>query len=178
MRALVLALPVLALAGTAFAVGSNDETPPTPTETTTACEDGQIYDDDKQDCVTPDTQSLNDDTRFKAVRELAYAGAYDRALGVIAAADSPDNPRFLNYRGFIARKQGRMDAAMGYYTAALDADPDYLLARSYMGMGLAAEGDLTGAKVQLAEISARGGKGTWAYFALKQAITSGPQNGY
>ena len=71
-----------------------------------------------------------------------------------------------------------MDAAKDFCAAALDADPDYPLARSYMGMGLAAEGDLSGAKVQLAEISARGERGNWAYFALKQAITSGPQNSY
>ena len=152
-----------------FAAGSENETPPTPTETTTVCEDGQIFDQDKQECVASDQQSLNDDQRYDAVRELAYAGEFPRALAVIASADQTD-PRFLNYRGFIARQQGDMPAAMGYYQAALAADPDYILARAYMGLGLFQSGDKAGAKAQLAEIETRGGTGTWAHKTLKKAI--------
>ncbi len=162
------------LSAPAFAVGSNDETPPSPTETSTVCEDGQIYDEDSKECVAADKQSLNDDQRYRAVRELAYAGDYSRALGVIETASSGD-PRFLNYRGFIARQEGRWSEALGYYQVALEIDPDYLLARSYMGMGYAAEGDRAAARVQLAEIRTRGGKNTWAYVALKRAIVKGPQ---
>ena len=158
----------------AFAVGGDDETPPTPTETTTVCEEGQIYDDETKACVEAETQSLNDDQRYRAVRELAYAGAYDRALKVIESATSEDT-RFLTYRGFIARKQGRWSEAISFYDAALSLDPDNFLARSYLGMGLAARGDLAAAKVQLAEIRARGGQGRWPYIALKRAIVDGPQ---
>ncbi len=178
MRPLLFALPFALFATQVLAVGSDDETPPTPTETTTTCEEGQIYDAEKKECVASDIQSLNDDARYEAVRELAYAGAFDRALKVMDTARNQDDPRFLNYRGFIARQNGQTDAAMAFYKAALDADPDYLLARSYMGMGFVTLGNKPAAKAQLTEISARGGKGTWAYISLKKAISDGTQSDY
>ena len=149
-HALLLALPVsLMLTVSAQAAGGGSDTPPTTTRTTTECTDGQIYDADSKACVDADKQSFNDDQRYDAVRELAYAGAYDRAERVIASADQPGDPRFLNYKGFIQRKQGNIEAAMEFYTAALGIDPDYLLARSYMGQGLVASGDIQGAREQL-----------------------------
>ncbi len=167
-----LALPFLfALSVSAHAAGSDDDTPPTTTKTTTECTDGQIYDDATEACVDADQQSFNDDQRYDAVRELAYAGEYDRAQEVIASADEPSGPRFLNYKGFISRKMGNHDDAIVFYSAALEKDPDYHLARSYMGQGLAALGDIDGAKEQLREILARGGRETWAYVALKNAIS-------
>ena len=175
---LIFSALLMSSASVAFAAGTESDTPPETTSTTTECTDGQILDEAKDACVDADQQSFNDDTRYDAVRELAYAGEYDRATAVIAVADNPEDPRFLNYRGFIARKTGNTDAAMGYYQAALAQAPDYHLARSYMGQGLAATGDLDGAKVQLGEIAARGGKNTWSYFALKQAIVSGTQSDY
>lgn len=174
-----LALPFfLALSVTAHAAGSNDDAPPKTTKTTTECTDGQIYDDNTNSCVASDKQSFNDDQRYDAVRELAYAGEYDRATRVIASAENPEGPRFLNYKGFISRKMGNMGDAIVFYSAALEQDPDYHLARSYMGQGLASMGDVDGAKAQLQEIRARGGRDTWAYVALKQAITGGPSSDY
>ncbi len=175
---LCLSALLVSAATSAFAVGSNNDAPPSTTSTTTECKGGQIYDQDSKNCVDADKQSFNDDTRYDAVRELAYAGAFDRATLVIATADNPEDPRFLNYRGFIARKTGDTAQAMTFYQAALDQAPDYHLARSYMGQGLATLGDIEGAKAQLREISARGGKNTWSYIALKKAIVSGAQSTY
>lgn len=172
-------LPIfVALTVTAHAAGGGSSTPPKTTSTTTECSDGQIYDKDAKACVDADQQSFNDSDRYDAVRELAYAGAFDRAELVIAAADNPEDARFLNYKGFINRKQGNMDEAMAFYTAALDQDPDYILARSYMGQGLVSLGDIAGAKEQLREILARGGRETWAYVALKGAINGKPTRSY
>ncbi len=163
-----------ALSAAAQSAGGGSDTPPTTTRTTTECSDGQIYDDDAKACVDADKQSFNDDDRYDAVRELAYAGAYDRAEAVIASADRPDDARFLNYQGFIQRKQGNMKDALDFYAAALAKDPDYLLARSYMGQGLAASGDTDGARAQLREIVARGGRDTWAYASLKLSLAGKP----
>ncbi|MEM8582143.1 MAG: tetratricopeptide repeat protein, partial [Pseudomonadota bacterium] len=58
----------------------------------------------------------------------------------------------------------------GYYEQALAADPDNLLARSYLGQGFVAVGNLTAARAQLQEIRARGGRETWAEFALETSI--------
>lgn len=174
MRILTLVAGMALLTSPAFAVGSDDETPPTPTDTTKACKDGQIFDEKTEACVDADKQSFNDDERYRAVRELAYAGAYDRALKVIASADDPKDARFLNYRGFILRQTGDMGGAMAFYAAALRSDPDYLLARSYMGMGLVQMGHISAGKAQLLEIADRGGAQTWAYRALKDAIDGTP----
>ena len=161
---------VLMIAGQAFAAGSSSDTPPKSTRTTTECTDGKIYDDQAKACVDADRQSFNDDARYDAVRELAYAGSYDRAKRVIASADNPEDPRFLNYRGFISRKIGNTEDAMVFYSQAIEKAPDYHLARSYMGQGLVTMGDIEGAKAQLAEIAARGGEDTWAYTALAETI--------
>ncbi len=159
-----------ALAGPAFAVGDEDETPPKPTETTTECADGLVYDPKTETCLEPQNDAFNDDDRYRAVREFAYAGRYDDALRVLATADNPHDPRMLNYTGFVHRKLGRMDEAMAYYRAALEIDPDYSLARSYMGQGLVATGRIDEARLQLLEISARGGEGGWPYLSLSHAL--------
>ena len=66
-----------------------------------------------------------------------------------------------------------MALGMTYYRKALQADENYILARSYMGQALIQQGDINGAKVQLVEIRDRGGEDTWAYRSLLQAL-----NGY
>ena len=178
MRAPLLALPFLFFAKAGFAVSLDDETPPKPTETTTTCTEGQIWDEEAQKCVESDQQYFNDDDRYNAVRELAYSRAYDRALAVIASADAPDDPRFLNYRGFIARKTGPMEDAVGYYQAALAERPDYILARSYLGMGFVDAGKSEAARAELRAIEAYGGKDTWAYDALAKALFYGTSSSY
>lgn len=161
----------LGFAASAFAAGS-DNPPSAP-----KCKAGEAMDVSTKKCVKVESNLLDDDERYDAVREYAYAGEYGSAEIVLAAFADQSDPRVLNYRGFIARKQGDMDAAMGYYTAALSIDPDYILARSYMGQGLAASGDVAGAREQLAEIRTRGGRNTWSYTALAMALR-GVQTNY
>ncbi len=177
MRILALVAATAVIALPAFAA-DDDPTPPKPTETTKACKDGQIFDDKTKTCLDADKESFNDNDRYDAVRELAYAGAYDRALKVISSADNPKDPRFLNYRGFVHRKTGNVSAAMAFYHAALRIDPDYILARSYMGMGLASMGHKAAAKAQLEEIALRGGTDTWAYAALDAALNGKTEAAY
>lgn len=176
MRHFAIALAVM-VPSFAFAVGSDDDTPPTPTQTTTTCEAGQVFDTKSQSCVDKSSTLIDDDTRYQAVRELAYAGAFHRAAGVLDAMDQDDS-RVLTYRGFLARKTGNLLAANAYYRAALDVNPDNLLARSYMGQGLAIAGDIKAARTQLTEIRIRGGRNSWAEAALKHAIERGTAASY
>ena len=170
--ALLVTLPVAALA-----VGMDDDTPPTPTETTEVCEEGLVWDIATETCMTPE-ESTNDDSAMRgAVRELAYEGRYADASAVLDTLE-PSDPWVLTYRGFIARKTGDWDAALGYYQAALTADPDLLLARSYMGQGYVAEGEFVLARAELSEIRARGGRGTWAEVSLRMALETGVGSGY
>ncbi|MEM8787381.1 MAG: hypothetical protein AAGE76_03880 [Pseudomonadota bacterium] len=169
LRAAVLAA-LIAFPMDAVALPWGKAKPPKPSETSQTCTDGKIWDATRKTCVNAEESHLTDDDRYEAARELAHAGRYADALTVLAAADDPDDPRILTYRGFAHRKTGDLNRAIGLYRAALVHAPDSHLTRSYLGQGLAEAGDLAGATAQLREIRARGGRDTWAYQILKQSL--------
>lgn len=178
MRIIPLLAAAITIPSIAFAAGSQDSSPPKSTKTSTECKAGEIFDAASQTCVDAQSGSLNDELRYDAVRELAYAGAYDRALLVLSSMTDQASSPVLTYRGFIARKTGDMDSAMEFYAAALEANADNILARSYMGQAHLTLGDRTGAENQLAEIRMRGGRDTWAEASLKIALQSGKTFSY
>ena len=178
MRSLMVFLGGLALsAQVAFAAGSEDAEPPAPTPTTTVCPDGEVWVEDAKACVKAESEALNDDQRYRAVRELAYAGRYVSARLVLdrmpAASDAA-----LTYRGFIARQQGDWPQALVFYRQAIGINPDNILARSYLGQGHVQRREIASAQEQLVEIRARNGSGTWAEAALVQALETGESFGY
>jgi len=164
--------------GLALAVGSNKDTPPKPTQTTTVCAEGTVWSDAAKKCVAPQESSLSDDDLYEAARELAYAGRYNDTLLVLAAMSDPMDDRVLTYKGFVHRSKGDTELGYRYYRQALDVNPDNLLARSYMAQGFVAEGRLDDARAQLTEIRARGGRSTWAETALRLAIDEGRPMAY
>jgi Flp pilus assembly protein TadD len=166
----LMTLAAMSIGSMSFAAGSDSTEPPVKTETTEDCKNGQIWDEKQAACVDPQQGAMSDDALYEAARELAYDGQYENALKVLAVAENQNDPRILNYKGFANRKAGRMEEGMAYYQAALAIDPDYILARSYMGQALVSEGDFLGARDQLLEIEARGGRDTWAYAALEKAL--------
>lgn len=163
---------LLGVTTSAFAIGSeSDETsPPSQSQTTTECQDGKVWDQEKKECVDPKKTSFNDDKLYQAGREFAYAGQYENAITVLNLAKNQNDPRILNYLGYANRKAGRMELGMSYYRKALQVDENFILARSYMGQALIEQGDTEGAKVQLVEIRDRGGEDTWAYRSLLQSL--------
>ena len=178
MTRLLLAA-IIALPTGALAVGSDDPTPPSPTETTTTCTDGKVWDSDAGRCVTPEKSgALDDDTLYGAVREFAYAGRFTDALGALDAMSDQGDDRVLTYRGFVHRSLGEAELGMAYYRQAIARNPDNLLARSYMGQGMAEQGDMAAARLQLAEIRMRGGAGGWPAEALAKAIETGRGTSY
>lgn len=200
LRTLILttaiAMPLILPTG-GFAAGSDDDAKPKKTETTQNCLQARqwdpekkayvrfsqpvngVWDADIRKCVRPDkTSHLDADTLYKAVRELAYAGRYEDAITVLDQMPDQAEDRVLTYRGFTARKLGQLDLANVYYQQAIDANPDNILARSYMGQGKVVEGDKVAALTQLREIQARGGSGTWAEQSLRDAIESGTTYNY
>jgi hypothetical protein len=166
-------LAALALLFPVAAVAVDTDTPPEPTPTTTVCTGGQVWDHDEGDCVDVEEGRLDDDALYEAAREFASAGLYRHALGALRAMSDQRSDRVLTYMGFTLRKAGTPEQGMAYYRAALAANPDNLLARSYYGQGLVTLGDLDGAEAQLAEIRARGGAGSWPEIALQASIRSG-----
>ena len=162
----------------AFAAGSDNPEPPKPTETTTVCTEGQVFDEKTQVCVDPEEQTLNDDQRYNAVRELAYAGRPEDAMRVLASMTEGETDRVLTYVGFLNRQMGNWEAGLAAYDKALEINPDNMLARSYYGQALVMMNEMDLAAAQLDEIRTRGGAGTWAEIALADAITTGKTTTY
>ena len=161
-----------------FAAGGGNDNPPTPTNTTKECTDGQVWSDKDKACVDPQSGALDDDQLYRAARELAYAGQYPETLRVLAAMSDPKDDRVLTYLGFTYRKLGETDLGNAYYRQAIEKNPDNLLARSYMGQGFVEAGDIVSAPAQLVEIRERGGTGTWPETSLRKAILSGYTTSY
>lgn len=156
----------LAFAGSAFAAGGGSDA------SQTQCSNGKVYDEASKSCVDQKSE-LNDDTIYNAARQFAYAGKYDDALKMLKRAKNQNDTRILTYYGYTNRKLGNVDVAFDYYNRAIAVDANNLLARSYMGQGLVQQGKLEEARAQLVEIRDRGGKGTYAYDALYEALKSG-----
>ncbi len=199
LRTLCVAL-ALAAPAPGFAAGGggddNDRSPPTRTQTTQNCFGERqwdpetrryvrftqpvngVWDPNARRCIRPDKAGYLDSNLLgEAVRELAYAGRYSEAQEVLAQMDQSDG-LVLTYWGFTHRKLGDLTTANAHYLRAIELDPGNLLARSYMGQGYVADGDHAGARAQLREIRARGGRETWAEFSLRNAIRTGTTYNY
>lgn len=158
------ALAALLLAGPA-ALAAGEDPSPAP-----KCPSGQIYDEDQQKCVeetSASPQALFDE----AVRRARIEKDYQGALDLLWKLDQED-PRVLNYIGYATRKSGDILKGMMYYYKALEKDPDYVLAREYLGEGYVELGRLDLAREQLREIEARCGTDCEAYEDLAAAISA------
>jgi tetratricopeptide (TPR) repeat protein len=170
---MILAAAVALTPQLALAVGSDDSEPPTPTETTTQCAKGEVWDEKTKACIKSEDSSLNDDQRFGAVRELAYAGRPDEAMAILATMTEGETTRVMTYQGFLLRQLGRVEDSIAAYERAIALDTTNILARSYYGQLLVQMNEMELATLQLAAIRMHGGGGTWADRALSDAITSG-----
>ncbi|MEO0569750.1 MAG: hypothetical protein AAF066_18625 [Pseudomonadota bacterium] len=176
LRKLVFA--ALLVPAVAFAKDGDRSSPPKQTKTTTTCKAGQVWDKNSKSCINAQSGLLDSDTLYEAVRELAYNGQLEDAQTVLSAMSDQSDHRVLTYWGFTHRKLGDMELGMSFYKQALEAKPDSILARSYMGQAMVELGDYSGAKEQLMEIRKSGGIGTWAETSLAQAIKSGKTYNY
>ena len=162
----------------ALAVGSDTSEPPTPTQTTTDCAKGEVWDDKTKACVKAEEQSLNDDQRYGAVRELAYAGRPEEALAILATMTEGETARVLTYQGFLLRQTGKIEEGIVAYERAIAMDKGNHLARSYYGQLLVQMNEREQAQHQLAAIRMYGGGGTWAERSLATAIETGKTTNY
>jgi tetratricopeptide (TPR) repeat protein len=160
---LVSVLLVTPFAGVpAFSAGSDTGSAP-------ECETGKVWDQNQNKCV-PKTSKLDDDSIYAYGQMLAKKGRYGEAIEVLSLAADKSDPRILNYLGYSHRKQGRVEVGLGYYEEALKANPDYTLAREYMGEAYIQLGDVASARNQLSEIEKRCGSGCDEYVELAKHI--------
>lgn len=122
----------------------------------------------KPQCKNPS----NTDEIYNSGYWLAKSGKYEQAITVLKTADNQHDPRILNYLGFANRKLGKVDEALGYYAKALAADPNYTVARAYLGEAYLQKGDAPKAKEQLVEIEKRCGKACAEFAELEGHIKS------
>lgn len=174
----LLPLALFPLAGTALAVGPDEDEPPPVTPTTTVCEAGQVWDADDETCVPVEQSRLPEDVLRQTARELAYADRTEDALALLALSDGPGTSEILTLSAFAHGSAGDFETALPLYEAALAADPDNLLARAYMGLALIAADRGGEARMQLSQIRMRGGAGTWPDRALARGIAAGAPIGY
>ena len=136
----------------------------------TECRSGKVWDKKTHKCVAPKQGLLDDDSLYEAGRGLAMAGRYGEAITVLGYVANKADPRVLNYLGYSHRKSGRIQVGLGYYEEALRINPDYVLAREYLGEAYLTLGDLASARDQLNEIHKRCGKGCREYSLLSQEL--------
>ena len=124
-------------------------------------------------CVKVEAGILPDEDLYQQGRTLAKSGEYEWALQVLAAIQNKNDPRVLNMTGYSNRKAGRFEIGIAYYRKALAIDPNFVLAREYLGEGYVAAGRIDLAQVQLSEIKNRAGIDSEEYKDLSKAIITG-----
>ncbi len=117
----------------------------------------------------PGTPATTDEV-YQAGYWLAKQGRFVEAVSMLQRAEASNDPRVLNVLGFATRKQGHIDEGLAYYRRALAIDPNYVLAREYMGEAFLQKGDIASAREQLSEIGSRCGTGCTSYVKLASLI--------
>lgn len=154
----------------AFAAGGDNNPPAEPV---LKCKKGEVLKKvgNVKKCVKVESGILPDEDLYQQGRVLAKAGEYEWALQVLAAIENQNDPRVLNYTGYSNRKAGRLEIGITYYRKALAIDPNFVLAREYLGEGYVAAGRIDLARIELGEIKARAGSNSEEYKDLSKAIT-------
>jgi tetratricopeptide (TPR) repeat protein len=115
---------------------------------------------------------MSDDEIYNGAYWMARQGQYREALALLARAANKDDPRLLNATGYATRKLGDADAALPFYARALEINPNYTLAREYLGEAYLSKGDAVSARAQLGEIEKRCGQSCTHYAKLASEIAA------
>lgn len=126
-------------------------------------------------CVSQAKAGTSSADLFYAGYWLARTGQYHEALGYLSLAD-PNDPRVVTYIGFATRKLGDVDKALPYYQRALELNPNFSVARAYMGEAYLQKNEPAKAKAELAQIATRCGTGCAEYLDLASHIDAFEKN--
>lgn len=159
--AAILGLALLTQPASVQAAGGEPSTP--------SCPDGKKWSKKKGKCIPALIEQMSGEELYQYGWQLAKTGKFNQAIAVLQLADQTD-PRVLNYIGYSYRKSGDLETAIGFYKAALKINPDFVLAREYLGEGYVKAGRIDLAKLELAEIGKRCGKGCQEYVELAALI--------
>lgn len=171
LSAFVLTAPALAVGS-----GDDDDDDDASNDAVRQCNNGEVWDRGKNECVPADQQSLDDDGLFENGRVLAYLGRFEEAVTVLGMIKDQNRPDVLNYLGYATRNAGDLQAGIAHYRRAIALDPNHTLARSYMGQALLLDGDRAGAIAQLDAIETRCGRDCRGYAELAEAIVAATED--
>ncbi len=115
--------------------------------------------------------SASDDSLFYAGYWMAKTGRYSEALTYLNAIRLKDE-KALTYIGFAIRKSGNPAGALRFYSDALAKNPDYVVARAYLGDAYLTLGKPELAKAELAQIEQRCGRACEAHAELAAHIAA------
>lgn len=133
-----------------------------------------VYGKKVQKCVKLKVGMLTDDELYDQARLLAKVdNEYDWALTLFDYVQNKDDPKVLNYMGYSNRKAGRLETGIAFYQKALAIDPNFVLAREYLGEGYVVAGRTDLAMLQLDEIKTRCGTTCEEYKDLSKSIELG-----
>lgn len=122
-------------------------------------------------CVGAPRTAMPDEELFYAGYWLAKSGRYVEATSYLNRVRNKDE-RVLTYLGYAARKQGDMTGALASYAAALERNPDFVVARAYLGEAYLTMGQIVKARAELAEIAKRCGTTCPAHSDLDHHIAA------
>lgn len=166
----------------AFAAGSGESGGSTPATSPKKmmCKKGEalktmmVNGKKTQKCMKPKVGMLTDDELYDQARLLAKEdNEYDWALSLFELVQNQNDPKVLNYMGYSNRKAGRLETGIAFYEKALAIDPNFVLAREYLGEGYVVAGRKDLAMLQLDEIKVRCGTNCEEYKDLAKAISIG-----
>lgn len=120
-------------------------------------------------CAATQAFDGSDAELFYAGYWLAKTGRYQEALVLLRKIRAPGSDA-LTYVGFATRKLGRTSEALTHYEAALAADPNNAVTRSYMGEALIELGRVPEARRELDRIASICGTSCEAYRDLRKAL--------
>lgn len=143
------------------------------TTTTPHCKIGYVYSTTKKKCIRITSKAIPDADLKQQGWKLARNGKYAAAIQLFELVADKSDPEALNGLGFSNRKLGKLSDGIAFYKQALAINPDYVLAREYLGEGYVAAGRIDLAKRQLSQIKKRCGTTCKEYILLAQAIKTG-----
>ena len=113
----------------------------------------------------------SNDALAQAVK-MVDRGSYATAIALLkkAIASDPRNPDAFSLMGYSQRKLGERQAALRYYTKALELDPMHLGANEYLGELYLEMDDLERAKERLDVLKVACGSGCAEYQELEKAV--------
>lgn len=168
----VLLAALIGASASVYAAGGGSDGDSGSSPADQKCKKGEVWSKAKKKCVKASSGVLPDEDLYQQGRALAKQGHYDWAIGVLAVIQNQQDPRVLNYTGYSHRKAGRLEIGITYYRKALDIDPNFNLAREYLGEGYLAAGRIDLARAELAAIEKSCGTGCAEYRDLSSAIAA------